>query len=242
MCDARKSVLLLAIFLSNISYSLSMPFLPIILEDRGISSTWTGIIFAIFSVATTFTSLIIGKVVDKIGHRTVIISSLILLAVSVFAFGFIIRLNSNFLLILVSSTLRFCQGKTPNRVQNAFLIHRFSLGSAYGGIITATYSYTSQAFSDEVEGVIALMEGVIGLGIAVGPICGIYVEKEVGFSYTFFIFGVLLIPFVFCVACLPRPGANDDEEKARTCGGSLLVARSERSEPKELMYSHIVCN
>ena len=111
MCTFTKSVLLLVLFFANLNYSLAEPFLPLFLESRGVGSTWIGFIFSIFAVASTLTSLLIGKVVDRVGHGKVIISSIFLCAVSVFGFGFINQLESNVNIILIASLLRVGSGK-----------------------------------------------------------------------------------------------------------------------------------
>ena len=72
-------------------------------------------------------------------------------------------------------------------------------------INTAVYSYSSQEFADDLESVISLMEGVAAVGVTVGPVIGVYVNNAVGFSYTFFIFGLVQLPWMFLVGCIPKP-------------------------------------
>jgi len=49
------------------------------------------------------------------------------------------------------------------------------------------------------------MEGVMGVGFALGPIVGNYIDNAVGFSNTYFIVGAALAPSALLVLCLRLP-------------------------------------
>ena len=74
-------------------------------------------------------------------------------------------------------------------------------------ISTCGYSFVSQAFDeDEIEKIISLMETFVGMGNATGPILGSFVYHFVGFQWTFFGFGLLMIPASCLIVCaLPTP-------------------------------------
>ena len=82
-------MLVLAIFVSNTIYGLASPFLPNVFEDKDIESVWTGVIFAAFAIASTFSSLFIGKVLDSVGHRNVIVFGSMQMAASMSLFGLV---------------------------------------------------------------------------------------------------------------------------------------------------------
>lgn len=105
-CDTQKTVLILILLLCNINFCLAAPFLPLFLDDRGISSTWTGIIFAIFSVASTITSILIGKVVDRVGHKPLLAISTLFMSAFTVATGLINSFDKNYLIILAAC---FCR-------------------------------------------------------------------------------------------------------------------------------------
>ena len=111
MFDRSLYLLVLALFVSNTIYGLASPFLPTVMEDKNISSVWTGVIFAAFAVASTFTSLVVGKILDRIGHNRVIMFGCLLMAVCITAFGFIEDLNQAEYVIILSILLRLGQGK-----------------------------------------------------------------------------------------------------------------------------------
>ena len=140
---------MLTLFVSNTISGLASPFLPQVFEKRGIESVWTGVIFGVFTIAVTLSSLLIGKYLDSIGHRNVIIFASLQIAVSISLFGFINDLQKE-LIVPVSIVLRVTQGKLPvisfsAAVQPGFPMDFHFAGSASGMIDTASYSFASQA-------------------------------------------------------------------------------------------------
>ena len=72
-------------------------------------------------------------------------------------------------------------------------------------INTASYSFAAQAYSDNVEKVISVMEGIVGIGCAAGPILGSVIYESVGFEKTFQIFGTAMAPTCLLVCFLKDP-------------------------------------
>ena len=94
------------------------------------------------------------------------------------------------------------------------------------------YSYSVQTFNENVEDMISLLEGFVGVGVAIGPILGVYIEKAVGFQFTFFAFGVLMMPMSVFVACLPASTTSDAEVAQRreeASRGSIKITQSDQS-------------
>ena len=85
------------------------------------------------------------------------------------------------------------------------LTNFLTLGTASGTINTSAYSFAAQAYSDDVEKVVGLMESVAGLGCIIAPVLGSFVYQLLGYSWTFYIFGVLLAPFCFLPLLLVNP-------------------------------------
>jgi len=69
MLDKNIALILVVLFLDNTSYGMAVPFLPILISKRGISSIWTGLVFSSFSIAYTIVSPFVGAILDKVGHR-----------------------------------------------------------------------------------------------------------------------------------------------------------------------------
>lgn len=73
-------------------------------------------------------------------------------------------------------------------------------------INTTVYSFASQAYPEDVEKVISIMEATLGGGMMMGPILGSFVYNAVGFARTFFIFGFVMVPVGLVIVCaLPTP-------------------------------------
>jgi hypothetical protein len=51
MYDKSIVMLMAMLFMTNTIYGLASPFLPILLVDAGVDSTWIGLIFAMYAVA-----------------------------------------------------------------------------------------------------------------------------------------------------------------------------------------------
>ena len=106
MLDCSIYILVLAIFVSNTIYGLASPFLPTVLEEKQISSIWTGVIFAAFAISSSITSLLVGKILDSIGHNKVIMFGCILMAICIASFGLIEQIDQGKYVILLSIVLR----------------------------------------------------------------------------------------------------------------------------------------
>ena len=111
MLDKSIGIILCTVFLSNTIYGLAAPFLPALLAEKGIASTWTGVIFAAYAVSMVFVSLAVGKVLDRIGHAKIMAFGALLMALSIASFSSAIYIESNAAIIAVAVLLRACQGK-----------------------------------------------------------------------------------------------------------------------------------
>ena len=106
MIDRSIVLILTVLLLSNTIYGLASPFLPRLLEERGISESWTGLIFATYAVAYMFSSPVIGLLVDRTGHSLLMTTGIVLMAGSIASFGTAINMDSNEKLIGLSIGLR----------------------------------------------------------------------------------------------------------------------------------------
>ena len=84
-------------------------------------------------------------------------------------------------------------------------------------INTEAYSFVSQAYTEDVEKMIALIETTVGAGTMFGPMLGSFVYSAVGFEWTFYIFGIVMAPISFLVLfTLPKPTTIKDQLKQAT--------------------------
>ena len=159
-------------------YSLGAPFVPLVIAERDIEASWTGLIFSTYAIARIFTSLIAGKVVDRCGYSYIMFTGASLMAVSVAVFSIATSLKEDWQIITLGIVLRMCQG------------------GASGFLSTAAYSYAANACQTtaDCEKVIALIECIVGIGCIIGPILGALIFELLGFEWTFIIFGILMLP------------------------------------------------
>ena len=111
MIDRNIVIMLCSTFLANTLYGLAAPFLPSLLEAKGVESVWTGIIFASYAVAMIVMSLVAGKIVTKFGHGNIIAFGALLMALSVSAFALAIYLEEKWQIVALGIGLRILQGK-----------------------------------------------------------------------------------------------------------------------------------
>ena len=175
--------------MANLSYGIASPFLPQILEDKGIDSTWTGLIFGVFAIAAFVASLCIGKVLDKVGHKLIVTIGSILMGLSIFSFNFMLDIDEELSVILLSLALRMVQG------------------AANGMITTASYSFASSAYNeDELLTILGLVEASVGAGCMLGPVIGNFIYTGIGFRATFIAFGTAMVPFtILTILFLQKP-------------------------------------
>ena len=188
MTDPSFYLLLTAIFLANTIYGLASPFLPTVLDNKDVSSIWTGIIFASYAFAATIVSILTGKILEKAGHKNVITIGAFLMCAAIVSFGFVDDIDDKTLLISICVLLRICQG------------------TAAGMINTSCYSFVSTAFPDNIESLISIMESFVGVGCTMGPVLGSFIYSSLGFGATFWVFGGLMGPVaIMNLLTLPKP-------------------------------------
>ena len=59
-CTGGKANILFMLFMASAMYGVAAPFLPTFFEAKGISSSWTGVIFASYAVSMALISPITG--------------------------------------------------------------------------------------------------------------------------------------------------------------------------------------
>ena len=91
MYDSSIYLLVALTGMTNLIYGLAAPFLPTMLNDRGVAETWTGLIFAIYAVSSMVTSLFVGKTIGNNRHRKMITCGTILMGISIAGFGLVYK-------------------------------------------------------------------------------------------------------------------------------------------------------
>ena len=104
--NCPKYRLMCLLFLVNTIYGLASPFLPQVLEEKGVTSTWTGIIFASWAFSMVFTAPIVGKMLHKTGHAKMFVFGVSLMSSCCLCFGLIEKIESTASIIATSISLR----------------------------------------------------------------------------------------------------------------------------------------
>lgn len=86
-------------------YTIIAPFSPSEFQDRGINLTIIGYIFASYSITVIFASLIMDKVIDRIGRKWTIIMGLSLEGFSFIGFGAISYYNVSTIYFIILAFL-----------------------------------------------------------------------------------------------------------------------------------------
>jgi len=108
MIERSVLIILIVLILDNMVYGISVPFLPIVYEDLLISSSWTGFIIGMFSIAYMIVAPIFGTIVDKFGHKRMIVVGLLFMSASMAAFGAIDYVKDKTQVLIISLFLRSC--------------------------------------------------------------------------------------------------------------------------------------
>ena len=112
--DYNIAVIGLTVLLVNMSYGLTSPILPQLLEDRGVPSSLIGWIWAAFSIAVIIVSPIAGKIVDCTGHARLMSIGAIIMAAAIACYSTAIYIDDDankYVFLWLAIGLNTIQGK-----------------------------------------------------------------------------------------------------------------------------------
>ncbi|MBU3138172.1 MFS transporter [Clostridium gasigenes] len=154
-------------------FYLLMPTLPIFIKEIGGSESQVGFIVGVFTISAVIVRPIVGGLMDKYGRRVFIISGLIFFAITMYFYDFVTVII--FLVILR-------------------ILHGISWALATTSIGTAVTDVIPKSRRGEGMGWYGLS---MTLGMALGPILGLWVAKSFSFHYLFLLCTALaLIAFI----------------------------------------------
>ncbi|WP_346939776.1 MFS transporter [uncultured Clostridium sp.] len=158
-------------------FYLLMPTLPIFIKQLGGSESQVGFIIGVFTISSVIVRPIVGGLMDKYGRRVFIISGLIFFAITMYFYDLVTVII--FLVILR-------------------ILHGISWAIATTSIGTAVTDVIPKSRRGEGMGWYGLS---MTLGMALGPILGLWVAESFSFHYLFLLCTALaLIAFIlaFC--------------------------------------------
>lgn len=206
-------ILWLGCFLVSTAYSVSIPFMPIFLqEDLGVDShleTWTGAVFAVTFLASSLIAPFWGSMADRYGRRPMMLRAGICLAASYFIYFFVqnpymllgARVIEGLLAGYIPSAIALIATNTPDK----------QVGYALGIISTATAA-----------------------AAITGPLAGGVISHFVGTRETFFVAGLMVfIAFLIAMIWVKEPSFVKPEGKR----SSVLSDLKEASRNRKLMVA-----
>lgn len=141
-------------FMSFCSTSIMAPFFPREANEKGMSETFTGLVFSFYALVMFISSPIFGKIIPKFGAKFLFLLGIFIAGTGNILFG-LLEYIENYTLF---ATL-------------CLLIQGFeALGaSAY---CTASYIFVVNSFPNNIGSVIGILETFVGLGMSTGPVVG----------------------------------------------------------------------
>lgn len=170
--DRKIIATLVACLISNTSYIIIAPFLPLEFKSKGVDADVTGLIFAAYPVASIATSLILAKWKFQLDSSVKISVGLFFMGLCFIAFGMTHYINSPALISWLGIAIRLLQGASS------------------GCINTTAYGIAANEYSDQTERLVGLLEMMAGLGTSVGPVLGAAIFAELDYAGCFYVFGV----------------------------------------------------
>ncbi len=154
-------------------FYLLMPTLPMFIKKLGGSDSQVGFIIGVFTISSVIIRPIVGGLMDKYGRRIFIISGLLFFAITMYFYDLVTGIT--FLIILR-------------------ILHGVSWAIATTSIGTAVTDVIPPSRRGEGMGWYGL---AMTLGMALGPILGLWVVKSFSFHYLFLVCTALaLISFI----------------------------------------------
>jgi MFS family permease len=174
-CDGLKAWILVCTLVLSAAVAVIIPFLPIEIENKGISSVWVGPIFAIYPVGIIVASPLVSRLVPCLGAANVIALGMAGIGISLACLG----------IIMYSNNVQFIIG--------AALLSQFIQGVASAFIRTTCYIITTNEYTNDQEHIVGLMEGMLGIGLLVGPLIGSALYAATDFETSFLVFGAVTL-------------------------------------------------
>ncbi|HOJ20609.1 MAG TPA: MFS transporter [Armatimonadota bacterium] len=198
-------VLSLAIFLASISWFQIMPFLPLFLEEMGVKENilqWSGLIFAIQSMASIVALPYWGKLGDRYGRKAM-------------------TLRAGFCLAGIYFGMSVC--RTPYEL--AFL--RFLNGALTGFIPGAMALIATGTPQKEGPRAVAIAQSASAAGQIVGPGIGGFMASLFGYRGSMSVSGSAVLFSTLLVLVMVREGPREvSEEKTSILDDFRLMLQS----------------
>lgn len=183
MIDWRKNLAVLWIcqVLSLMGYSFALPFMPLYIQEMGITDPgslrlWSGLLMAGSGVSMAIMTPIWGSLSDRLGRKPMTLRANLGGAVVLFAMGLV-------------------------RSPELLLVLRIAQGAITGTVIANLTLVVSNTPDRRIGFAIGIMNTAVFTGNAVGPLVGGYLADLFGFRIAFFLSSITL-SLAFLVALI----------------------------------------
>ncbi|WP_284645799.1 MFS transporter [Paenibacillus silviterrae] len=203
------AMLWLGSFLVSMAYSISFPFLPIFLQnDLHITEhleIWTGIIFAVTFLASSFIAPFWGSLADKYGRKLMMLRAGLCLSLAYFLYFLV---------------------QTPYEM----LFARILEGLLAGYIPSAIALVATQTPEKHVGYALGIISTAGASASVIGPLFGGVVSHWAGPRETFFVAGVMVLAaFVIAFLWVKEPQFVKSEKKRSSVWSDLKEAAANRN-------------
>lgn len=191
--DRQLIVMMLVVFSIQFGANVVLPILPLFVQELDVGAspaTLTGIIYTVAGVVAAFSSVGLGRLGDRVGHRKILI-----------------------LLALGSGLFYIPQAFVGSVLQ--LIVLRGLLGFFDGGLLPSANAIISAGTENEGSGRHGTTYGLIylatGLGFGLGPLSGGFIAASLGLRSVF-----LITAFILLALGIYLPfGVKDPRAKAR---------------------------
>ena len=147
-----------------------------------------------YAFANMIGSLVVGKLFAIMKRKTILISGLASMGLSLVAFGFIVYWTSNIELTIISIAIRALQGISASM------------------IMTTSYAMIAVVYKDNQQKYLGILESSQGIGLISGPAIGSVLYTLIGFQYTFYGVGGMFLVLAPTLYFLIPNSVNSNEE------------------------------
>ena len=191
--DSKAKWIMCSYVISNAAYILVAPFLPLELEKKGLPASYTGIVFALYSVGSIVWSPIVAKHVDRVGSSNLLGLALGIMGATFICFGLIEVLTNKAIILTVACFLRLVQGITCSTCATTILT-----------------IWTNEYPIEQREKLYGYHMAMGASGLVFGPLVGSVLYSLLGFKNTFFVYGSAVVIFAFILRLKLGHSDGDD--------------------------------
>ncbi|OQV25804.1 putative MFS-type transporter SLC18B1 [Hypsibius exemplaris] len=164
-----------AVLIANIAVGTMPLLIPIEIMRKGYLYSWIGILFLVYGVIVFLCELLHSKIVPAIGTKRTFIISCVVLGICDISFG-LLRFTTN-----------------GNVFGGVGCLIRVVEGFCYAGLMNSAFTILCLTIPDKAILGIGLIDGLIGLGYALGPLIAGALYSVADFTLPFALMGILII-------------------------------------------------